>query len=70
MRNIENLAIAVAFGGQGHPAIARGPRLLAEAERAAERSSLLGAMKEPPVDFVGQGGRCGCPIRRPGATVG
>jgi uncharacterized alpha-E superfamily protein len=53
MRNIDSLAIAGAFGGQGHPAIAKGPRLLADMT-ADELASLLAAMKDRPVDFVGQ----------------
>ena len=52
-RNIDTLAIARAFGGQGHPALARGPRMLADLA-PAERESLLAAMDERPVDYVGQ----------------
>lgn len=50
---INTLAIANAFGGQGHPALAGGPRLLADLDDAA-RASLRDAMHERPVDFVGQ----------------
>ena len=53
MRNIDNLAIAGAFGGQGHPAVSRGPRLLADMT-TEERAGLMAAMRERPVDFVGQ----------------
>lgn len=53
MRNVEKLAIASAFSGQGHPAVARGPRLLADMT-AQERDSLMEAMQARPVDFVGQ----------------
>jgi uncharacterized circularly permuted ATP-grasp superfamily protein/uncharacterized alpha-E superfamily protein len=53
MRNLENLAIARAFRGQGHPALAGGPRLLADLG-PDERESLLAAMDARPVDFVGQ----------------
>jgi uncharacterized circularly permuted ATP-grasp superfamily protein/uncharacterized alpha-E superfamily protein len=52
-RNIDSLAIARAFAGQGHPALAQGPRLLADLA-PTERDSLLAAMQERPVDFVGQ----------------
>jgi uncharacterized circularly permuted ATP-grasp superfamily protein/uncharacterized alpha-E superfamily protein len=52
-RNIDSLAIAGAFGGKAHPAIARGPRLLADLE-PDEREALRAAMRERPVDFVGQ----------------
>jgi uncharacterized circularly permuted ATP-grasp superfamily protein/uncharacterized alpha-E superfamily protein len=52
-RNIDNLAIARAFGGQGHPALARGPRMLADLT-PAERDSLREAMADRPIDFVGQ----------------
>ena len=52
-RNIDTLAIARAFGGQGHPALARGPRMLADLA-PLERDSLLAAMNERPVDYVGQ----------------
>ena len=50
---INTLAIANAFNGQGHPALAGGPRLLADLSEA-DRVSLLEAMQERPVDFVGQ----------------
>ncbi len=52
-RRIETLAIAKAFRGKGHPAVADGPRVLADMT-ADERASLLEAMHERPVDFVGQ----------------
>ncbi len=50
---IDSLAIASAFAGQGHPALARGPRMLADL-LPENRESLLQAMQERPVDFVGQ----------------
>jgi uncharacterized alpha-E superfamily protein len=51
---LETLAIASAFGhGGGHPAIASGPRLLGDLS-AADQASLRTAMRERPVDFVGQ----------------
>ncbi len=53
MRNIDTLAIANAFSGQGHAAISRGPRMLGDLN-ADERASLLSAMQARPVDFVGQ----------------
>ncbi len=52
-RNIDTLAIAGAFGGQAHPSVARGPRLLADLGED-ERQSLRAAMHERPMDFVGQ----------------
>jgi len=52
-RRIDALAIAGAFGGKAHPAIARGPRLLADLA-PEEQASLRAAMQERPVDFVGQ----------------
>jgi uncharacterized circularly permuted ATP-grasp superfamily protein/uncharacterized alpha-E superfamily protein len=52
-RNIDTLAIAGAFGGKAHLAVARGPRLLADLS-PDERSALRVAMHERPVDFVGQ----------------
>ncbi len=50
---IDSLAIAAAFNGQGHPALAKGPRMLADLTPEA-RQSLIEAMHERPVDFVGQ----------------
>jgi len=50
---IDSLAIAAAFNGQGHPALARGPRMLADLTPEM-RQSLVDAMHERPVDFVGQ----------------
>jgi len=52
-RSINTLAIAGAFGGKAHPAVARGPRMLADLE-PDEREALRTAMRERPVDFVGQ----------------
>ena len=52
-RNIDTLAIAGAFGGKAHPAIARSPRMLADLE-SDEREALRAAIQERPVDFVGQ----------------
>jgi len=52
-RRIDTMAIGAAFGGKGHPAIARGPRLLSDLS-PDERSSLRAAMHARPVDFVGQ----------------
>ena len=52
-RGIDSLAIAGAFPGQGHPAVAKGPRMLADMT-ADERASLRSAMRDRPVDFVGQ----------------
>ncbi|RYF89247.1 MAG: hypothetical protein EON95_19110, partial [Caulobacteraceae bacterium] len=50
---IDSLAIAAAFNGQGHSALARGPRMLADLAPDV-RQSLVEAMHERPVDFVGQ----------------
>ncbi len=50
---IDSLAIAAAFNGQGHPALARGPRMLSDLTPEV-RQSLIEAMQERPVDFVGQ----------------
>jgi uncharacterized circularly permuted ATP-grasp superfamily protein/uncharacterized alpha-E superfamily protein len=50
---IDGLAIAAAFGGKGHPALSRGPRMLADLTPEM-RQSLVAAMHERPVDFVGQ----------------
>jgi len=52
-RHIDTMAIGAAFGGKGHPAISRGPRLLSDLE-PDERASLRAAMHARPVDFVGQ----------------
>jgi uncharacterized circularly permuted ATP-grasp superfamily protein/uncharacterized alpha-E superfamily protein len=52
-RRIDTLAIGAAFGRKGHPAIARGPRLLADLT-PDEQQSLRAAMHARPVDFVGQ----------------
>ncbi len=52
-RNIDTLAIARAFSGQGHASLAQGPRMLADLA-PAERESLLAAMDARPVDYVGQ----------------
>ncbi|HEY2658122.1 MAG TPA: circularly permuted type 2 ATP-grasp protein, partial [Caulobacteraceae bacterium] len=51
--NIDNLAIAGAFRGPGRGPASAGPRLLADLE-PAERDALLTAMRERPLDFVGQ----------------
>lgn len=53
MADIDRLVIAGAFPGQGHPAVAKGPRMLADMDDH-ERGSLLAAMQARPVDFVGQ----------------
>ena len=52
-RNIDTLAIAGAFGGKAHPALAVGPRMLADLGDE-EREALRVAMQERPMDFVGQ----------------
>jgi uncharacterized circularly permuted ATP-grasp superfamily protein/uncharacterized alpha-E superfamily protein len=52
-QRIDTMAIGAAFGGKGHPAIARGPRLLSDLA-PDERESLLAALRARPVDFVGQ----------------
>ncbi|OJU11799.1 MAG: hypothetical protein BGN86_12185 [Caulobacterales bacterium 68-7] len=50
---LESLAIARAFGGRGHEALAGGPRLLSDLS-PDDRASVIQAMHERPVDFVGQ----------------
>lgn len=50
---IDTLAIARAFNGHGHPALANGPRLLADLS-PEDRTSLCAAMAARPVDYVGQ----------------
>ncbi len=50
---LDSLAIAAAFNGQGHPALAKGPRMLADLSPDV-RQSLIEAMRDRPVDFVGQ----------------
>jgi uncharacterized circularly permuted ATP-grasp superfamily protein/uncharacterized alpha-E superfamily protein len=50
---IETLALARAFATQGHPALAQGPRLLADLT-SAERGSVRAALRDRPMDFVGQ----------------
>ena len=52
-RNLEDLAIAGAFRGPGRGAASAGPRLLADLP-PTERDALLRAMRERPLDFVGQ----------------
>jgi uncharacterized alpha-E superfamily protein len=52
-QRIDTMAIGAAFGGKGHPAVARGPRLLSDLS-PDERASLRAAMHARPVDFVGQ----------------
>jgi len=52
-RNIADLAIAGAFAGRGHGAASGGPRLLVDLD-PTDREDLLTALRERPVDFVGQ----------------
>jgi uncharacterized circularly permuted ATP-grasp superfamily protein/uncharacterized alpha-E superfamily protein len=52
-RNIDDLAIAGAFTDQGRGPASRGPRLLADLA-PDERGELVRALRERPVDFVGQ----------------
>jgi uncharacterized circularly permuted ATP-grasp superfamily protein/uncharacterized alpha-E superfamily protein len=52
-QRIDTMAIGAAFGRKGHPAVARGPRLLSDLS-PDERLSLRAAMQARPVDFVGQ----------------
>ena len=52
-RNLDDLAIAGAFRGPGRGAASGGPRLLADLPKA-ERDALLTAMRQRPLDFVGQ----------------
>ena len=51
--NIDNLAIAGAFRGPGRGPASAGPRLLADLD-PVDRDALLTAMRERPLDFVGQ----------------
>ena len=50
---IDSLALARAFGARGHPALAGGPRMLADLS-PADRASLMASLRERPMDFVGQ----------------
>jgi uncharacterized circularly permuted ATP-grasp superfamily protein/uncharacterized alpha-E superfamily protein len=50
---IETLALARAFNGQGHGALASGPRLLADLA-PADRASVQAALRDRPMDYVGQ----------------
>jgi uncharacterized circularly permuted ATP-grasp superfamily protein/uncharacterized alpha-E superfamily protein len=52
-RNIDDLAIAGAFTDPGRGPASGGPRLLADLS-PAERDTLMTALRERPVDFVGQ----------------
>jgi uncharacterized circularly permuted ATP-grasp superfamily protein/uncharacterized alpha-E superfamily protein len=52
-RRLDSLAIAGAFGGAAHPAIAGGPRLLTDLA-PDDQASLRQALHDRPVDFVGQ----------------
>jgi uncharacterized circularly permuted ATP-grasp superfamily protein/uncharacterized alpha-E superfamily protein len=52
-RNIDDLAIGGAFTDAGRGPASSGPRLLADLS-GAERDQLLTALRERPVDFVGQ----------------
>jgi uncharacterized circularly permuted ATP-grasp superfamily protein/uncharacterized alpha-E superfamily protein len=52
-RNINDLAIAGAFRGPGRGPASSGPRLLADLT-PDERETLRAAMRERPLDFVGQ----------------
>ncbi len=51
--NLDNLAIAGAFRGPGRGPASAGPRLLADLV-PDERDALLAALRERPLDFVGQ----------------
>jgi len=52
-QQINSLAIARAFTGPGHPALARGPRMMSDLT-PAEQADLRAAMNLRPLDFVGQ----------------
>ena len=52
-QHIDTLAIAKAFAGPGHPALARGPRMMSDLT-PDEQTSLRAAIRDRPVDFVGQ----------------
>lgn len=52
-RNLDDLAIGGAFTDQGRGPASNGPRLLSDLA-PAERDTLLTAMRERPVDYVGQ----------------
>ena len=52
-RNLDDLAIAGAFTDQGRGPASSGPRLLSDLG-PDERETLLAAMRERPVDYVGQ----------------
>jgi uncharacterized circularly permuted ATP-grasp superfamily protein/uncharacterized alpha-E superfamily protein len=50
---MDSLALARAFGARGHPALAGGPRMLADLS-SADRESLVASLRQRPMDFVGQ----------------